>query len=269
MLAAVDIGNTNIVIGLYDGDHLASQFRLATHATTPADEYAALLESTLRLSGMRFADITGLALGSVVPDLTPVFEDIGRRFLQCPMVTITAETPTGIEVAYHPPADVGSDRILNAVAARQRHRGNLIIVDFGTATTLDVVTADDRYIGGVIVPGIAMGLDVLARRTARLPRVPPARPTQVIGQTTRDAIQSGGFWGHIATIEGIVARIRAELAGPVRVLATGGLAPVLAPDCRVIDDVCPDLTLEGLKLVWDHQSGSLPVAGKGERSCGS
>ena len=258
MLAVVDIGNTNIVLGLFVGDALVAQFRLATRAATPADEYAALIDATLRLSNHSFFSIKGMCLASVVPDLVPVFEDIGHRYIKSPVLTVTAETPTGIQVDYHPPSDVGPDRILNAVAGHHRHADNLVIVDFGTATTLDAVTADGRYVGGVIVPGIAMGLDVLARRTARLPRVAPGRPMRVIGQTTRDSICSGGFWGHIATIEGLITRIQGELPGPARVLATGGLAQVLAPDCKAIDEVLPNLTLEGLKLVWDlnHPSES-------------
>ncbi len=252
MLAAIDVGNTNTVIGFFDGDRLVTQFRLASHRTSTADEVAVLLYGLMRMEGIDPASVDSAVLASVVPPLTTVFVGWAERYQKVRPLVVGPETPTGIRVRYSSPRDVGADRIVNAVAGHARHPdADLVIVDFGTATTFDAVTAAGDYLGGVIVPGVTVSLDALFQRTAKLPRVDVQRPQAVIGRDTVHSIQSGAFYGYLSMVEGLVARMKAELAPTVRVLATGGLAPLLCGDSTAIDEVLPDLTLQGLRLIRD------------------
>ncbi|HOU53636.1 MAG TPA: type III pantothenate kinase [Myxococcota bacterium] len=257
MLIAIDVGNTHTVIGAFEGDRLLGTFRLTSHRNLTVDELSWWMEGLLRRRGLDPGDIRGLAVSSVVPPLTGVFEEYARRN-GTPLLVVGPSTDTGIAVRYEPPADVGADRVVNAVAAHHRCPDcDVIVVDFGTATTFDAVTARGEYLGGVIVPGVTVSLDALFARTARLPRVEVQRPPAVVGRTTVHSIQSGAYYGYLAMMEGLVTRMRAEMREPVRVLATGGLAGLLAGDSPLIDEVLPDLTLEGLRLVWERQGRPL------------
>lgn len=249
-LLALDVGNTNIVTGVFDGDNLAVTWRLATDRERTADEYGALLTMLLGQAGMAPRDIDGIILCSVVPPLSRTLDLLLSRYFSAPLLNVDHQTDTGIRIAYEHPADVGPDRIVNAAAAFHRYGGPCIVVDFGTATTFDVVTADAEYRGGAIAPGIGISLDALFRRAARLPRIDLVRPPHVIGHTTRESMQSGIVFGFAGQADAIVSRMRAELGSHTRVVATGGLAELIAPETESIEDVLPDLTLDGLALIW-------------------
>jgi len=254
MLLAVDIGNTNIVLGVFDGDRLAARFRVATRQSSTEDEYALLLSGLLAMEGLSVRDLSGVCMASVVPAVGDVFLRLVSRLVAGPVIVVGPGIKTGISVQYESPRDVGADRVVNAVAAFERHRSDLVIVDFGTATTFDAVTAKGEYLGGVIVPGVTVSLEALFERTAKLPKVEVARPPAVIGRSTVHSIQSGAYFGYLAMVEGLVERMKAELTPPVRVVATGGLAGLLCADCKVVDEIDPDLTLRGLKLLWDKNT---------------
>jgi type III pantothenate kinase len=262
MLAAIDVGNTNTVVGFYEADRLVAQFRLASHRTSTSDEVACLLEGLMRMEGIAVGAVDSAVLASVVPPLTAVFAGWAERWLKVVPLIVGPETDTGITVLYTSPRDVGADRIVNAVAGHVRHPGaDLVIVDFGTATTFDAVTAAGEYLGGVIVPGVTVSLDALFLRTAKLPRVDVVRPDGVIGRDTVHSIQSGAYFGYLSMVEGLVTRMKSELHAPVRVLATGGLAPLLCGESTSIDQVIPDLTLEGLRLIWERNAAPATPAG--------
>jgi len=252
MLAVIDIGNTNVVLGVFDGETLLTRFRVSTRQSATADEYAALLEGLLRMAGLSCDRIDSVCIASVVPPLTEVFSTLVGRFLKASVLVVGPGTRTGISVSYETPRDVGADRVVNAVAAHHRHKSDLVIVDFGTATTFDAVTARGEYLGGVIVPGVTVSLEALFLRTAKLPKVEVARPGTVIGRDTVHSIQSGAYYGYLAMVEGLVARMKGELTPPVRVIATGGLASLICEGSAAIDEVDPDLTLHGLRLIWDR-----------------
>lgn len=255
MLAAIDVGNTNTVVGFFDGDRLVTQFRLGSHRTSTADEVACLLFGLMQMEGISRERVDGAILASVVPPVTAVFVGWAERWLGVRPLVVGPETDTGIAVHYTNPRDVGADRVVNAVAGHARHPGaDLVIVDFGTATTFDAVTAGGSYLGGVIVPGVTVSLDALFQRTAKLPRVDVARPDTVIGRDTVHSIQSGAYYGYLSMVEGLVERMKGELAAPVRVLATGGLASLLCGDSTAIDEILPDLTLQGLRLIWQRNN---------------
>lgn len=252
MLAAIDVGNTNTVLGFFEGEHLVTRFRLASRASTTSDEYACMLDGLLRMSDLGFDRIDAVCLASVVPRLSEVFCDLSRRFFGIAPLVVGPGTRTGISIAYEAPRDVGADRVVNAVAAHARFATDLVIVDFGTATTFDAVTAAGEYLGGVIVPGVSVSLDALFQRTAKLPRVEVARPDTVIGRNTVHSIQSGAFYGYLSMVEGLVARMKAEMTPPVHVIATGGLAGLVCAGSAFVDQVDPDLTLHGLRLIRDR-----------------
>ncbi len=252
MLVAIDIGNTNIVIGVFDGERLVTDFRVSTRHSATADEYALLLDGLFRLADLTLDQVDGTCLASVVPPLTETFTELVRRHFGGPLVVVGPGVRTGISISYESPRDVGADRVVNAVAAHERCQSDVIVVDFGTATTFDAITARGEYLGGVIVPGVTVSLDALYQRTAKLPKVEVARPAAVIGRNTVHSIQSGAYYGYLAMVEGLVARMRAEMTEPVRTIATGGLAALLCRDCPVIDEVDPHLTLRGLRLIFER-----------------
>ncbi len=246
MLLAVDIGNTNIVVGVFADERLVRSWRLSTRREMTADELEVMLRSLIGEGLDAFRDAI---VSSVVPPLTaPVLEAIHAV---CGVTPLEVEPgiKTGLRIRYDNPQEVGADRIINAVAARARHAGALIIIDFGTATTLDVVTAGGDYLGGVICPGPRLAAEALSARTARLPRVELEPPLHVIGRNTVDSMRSGLVHGHAAMVDGLVRRIEAELGAAVTVIATGGLAAVIGPLMDRLDAIEPDLTLEGLRLV--------------------
>ena len=258
MLLTIDVGNTNTVLGVFDGASLLAHWRLTTRREQTADEYGILVRSLFSNSGLDPARIDAVALASVVPPLTPVLVELSRQYLGQDPLVVGPRVDTGVPILYEPPGDVGADRIVNAVAALAAYGGPVIVVDFGTATTFDVITRKGEYLGGVICPGIGVSADALFQRAARLPRVDVRRPAGVVGRSTVGSIQSGLYFGYAAMCEGLVQRIRAELGEPARVVATGGLAETLAADIPSIDAVDPVLTLTGLRLIWERSRQAAP-----------
>ena len=250
MLLTIDIGNINIVLGMFRDDKLLATWRIATGIHRMPDEYAITLLSLLRQQGMDTPDVTKIALCSVVPPLTPVFEELCQRYFNTPPLVVRAGVKTGVRVRMDNPSEVGADRIVDAAAAHHRYGGPVSIVDLGTATTFDTVSAEGDYLGGAIAPGLGTASESLFTRTAMLPRVEMVRPERAIGTNTIAAIQSGLVFGYIGLIEGIIARIRRELKGETTVVATGGYAELIASETPVIDVVNKDLTLVGLRLIY-------------------
>lgn len=248
-LLVVDVGNTNIVLGIYRGNELAGSWRLATSRDRTADEYGILAQQLL---GEFASSLDGAIVSSVVPPLNFSIQSmIEQRFGLEPLF-VEPGVKTGIAIHVDNPQEVGADRIVNCVAAFERYGGPSIIVDFGTATTFDVVTENAEYVGGVIAPGISISAEALFARASRLPRVDIRRPPTVIGTNTVVNMQSGLYFGYLGLVDGILARMKAELPPLKKVLATGGLAPLLARDSEHIEEVVDDLTLEGLKIIWDR-----------------
>ncbi len=252
LLLTIDVGNTNTVLGLHDGADLKIHWRLTTRREQTADEYGILVRNLFATSGYEPARVEGVALASVVPPLTSVLVALSKQYLGHEPLVVEPGVRTGMPILYEPPGDVGADRIVNGVAAFAAYGGPVIVVDFGTATTFDVVTKKGEYVGGVICPGVGISADALFQRAARLPRVDVRNPGKVIGRSTVGSIQSGLYFGYASMCEGIIARIRAELGEPARVVATGGLAQSLAPDIPSIEAVDPVLTLTGLRLIWER-----------------
>ncbi len=260
MLLALDIGNTNIVVGVFRDDRLLQSWRLSTDRQRTADEMGMWVLQLFHHGQLAPRDVDGVVMASVVPTLTrPTVEMAKRYFDHLPLV-VEAGVDTGMPILYEPPSDVGADRIVNGVAAYERYgrpEGRaLIVVDFGTATTFDAISARGEYLGGVICPGVNISADALFQRAARLPRVDVRRPESVIGHTTVGSIQSGLFFGYIGLVEGIVQRLRRELGDSVTCIATGGLAEMIASDTPTIDAVDRDLTLHGLRLIWNRNNGT-------------
>jgi type III pantothenate kinase len=287
MLLAVDIGNTNIVFGLFDGAQLLTHFRMETRKARTEDEYAAILTSLLQLHGLPFrptalrSDSSGEAaagsdhaspslsgpvqvqpdergisagiLATVVPPILAAFQRLFQRYLHLDPVVVGPGTRTGMPILYDNPREVGADRIINAVAAYERYRSGCLVVDFGTATTFDVVTPKGEYLGGAIAPGIGISADALFHAAAKLPRVELVRPRSVIGKNTVSSMQSGLVYGYVGLVDGIVERMRAEVDFPLRVIATGGLAALLARDSRTIEECDEMLTLSGLRIIYERE----------------
>lgn len=251
MLLALDIGNTNITLGVFDGERLAATWRLSTdHARMP-DEYSVTLTQLLRLRGMTVNDVDSVALCSVVPPLTPTFVELSRGFFGLEPLVVGAGTRTGIRILYDNPRDVGADRIVDAAAAMKLYGGPVIVVDMGTATVFDAVTAEGDYLGGAIVTGMTIAHDALFSNTSQLRRVELVGPETAIGRNTIHAIQSGIVLGYADLVRGMVARFDRELGGGAKVVATGGMAHIIEKEAGVFDDVNPDLTLTGLRLIHD------------------
>jgi type III pantothenate kinase len=251
-LLTIDAGNTNTVLGVHQGAELKAHWRLTTRREQTADEYGILVRSLFASSGIEPGQIGGVALASVVPPLTPVLVTLARQYLAQDPLVVEPGVRTGMPILYEPPGDVGADRIVNGVAAFAAYGGPVIVVDFGTATTFDVVTKKGEYAGGVICPGIGISADALFQRAARLPRVDVRHPGRVVGKSTVASIQAGLYFGYAEMVEGLIRRIRAELQEPVKAVATGGLAETLAGDIPSIEAVAPVLTLTGLRLIWDR-----------------
>jgi type III pantothenate kinase len=251
MLLAVDVGNTHAVIGLFDGDELKHRWRIASDSRRTADEFGILVRELCGQSGVGLEDVRGAVVCSVVPPLTESVVDMSRRVLAVAPVVVGPELDLGITIEYFDPAEVGPDRLANAVAVRESVNGPAIVVDFGTATTFDAVTADGRYLGGAIAPGVVTSAENLFRRGALLPRVAVSAPPGVMGRTTEEAMRSGIVFGTVGQVDEIVRRMIAEwgVQDP-RVIATGGLAELFAGLCSTIDAVDRDLTLRGLLTVY-------------------
>ena len=250
MLLAIDIGNTNITLGVFEDDKLRATWRVATGIHRMVDEYDVLLISLLRQKGLDISDITKGALCSVVPPLTAIFEELVQRYSHISPLVVGAGVKTGVSIRMENPREVGADRIVNAAAAHHLYGCPVIIIDMGTAITFDTVSREGDYIGGVIAPGIHTAVETLHLRAAMLPRVELIRPKQAIGTSTITAMQSGIIFGYVGLIEGIIARIQQELGEKAKVVATGGYAELIAEETSVIDIINPDLTLIGLRLIY-------------------
>ena len=248
-LLVVDVGNTNVVLGIYRGDVLAGSWRLATARERTADEYGIL---TKQLIGDLAGSLDGAIVSSVVPPLNSAFAGMIEQHFGIEPLFVEPGVKTGIAIHVDNPQEVGADRIVNCVAAFERYGGPTIIVDFGTATTFDVVTANAEYVGGVIAPGLNISAEALFARASRLPRVDIRRPPTVIGTNTVVNMQSGLYFGYLGLVDGILARMKSELPPLKKILATGGLAALLARDSEYIEEVRDDLTLEGLKIIYDR-----------------
>ncbi len=257
MLLAIDVGNTNIVLGVFDHDgRLTESWRLATLRERTSDEVGILVTHLFARSAIPLNRVSGIILSSVVPPLTRTMEEMAERYFGRSPLTVDPATNTGMPVLYSPASDVGADRVVNGVAAYEVYgrpsRRPVIVVDFGTATTFDAISAAGEYIGGVICPGIGISADALFQRAARLPRVDVRKPPAVIGRTTVTSMQSGLFFGYVSMVDGIVGRMRGELDGGAGAacIATGGMADIIAAETKAIERVLPDLTLEGLRIIW-------------------
>jgi type III pantothenate kinase len=252
MLLVVDIGNTNVCFGLYEGVQLLHTFRMASVRTRTADEFSVLLHQIAQLRQVDPAVIDGAIIASVVPSLTEVLAEALRlTFAREPLI-VGPGLKTGMSILTENPKEVGADRIVNSVAAFERVHGPLICVDFGTATTFDCVSSAGEYLGGVIVPGITVSLDGLMARAAKLTRVEILEPPRVLGRNTTHSLQSGVIYGYASLVDGLVEKLNAEQGVESFVLATGGLAPLVAKHTRTIREVCPELTLEGLRLIYER-----------------
>lgn len=252
MLLTIDIGNTNITFGVYnDNQTLQYHWRIKTDLDRMADEYGIIMLDLMRYEGLEFQQIKGVVLASVVPPVTRVFEEMVQRFIKQTPLVVEAGVKTGVHIRYDSPRDVGADRIVDAAATYKLYGGPACVVDFGTATTFDAISANGDYLGGAIAPGIGIAAAALFSRTSKLPQVDLVRPPRAIGTNTVHAIQSGLIFGYVALVEGMVARFRAELGPNMRVIGTGGLAETIARETEVIEIVNPWLTLEGLRLIWE------------------
>ena len=247
MLLAVDVGNTQTVFGLYDGAELGERWRIATEAHRTGDELGALLGDFLDLSA-----IDGICLSSTVPRLIREYEHLAERWAKAPLLVLGPGVKTGIAIHYDDPREVGPDRIANAIAAKERFGAPVIVVDFGTSTNFDIVAPEGDYVGGVLAPGIETSMDALFARAARLVKVDYVEPPSVIGKTTAGGLQSGLVYGFAGQVDGIVEAIRGELGADAPVVATGGLAELIAPHSKTIASVEPYLTLDGLRIVWER-----------------
>ena len=256
MLLAIDIGNTNITLGAFEGNQLRSTWRLATDLRRLADEYAPLVSTMLPLKGINPGDITDACMCSVVPPLTPIFEQMCKTYFQVSPLTVSAGVKTGIHILYDTPRDVGADRIVDAVAALRLYGGPVIVVDFGTGTVFDAVSKDGEYIGGAIAPGISIAAEALYLNTSQLRRVELIPPKSAIGRNPIAALQSGLVLGYVGLVEGMVSRFKDEMGQDTRVVATGGLAEIMAKETSVFDDINPDLTLIGLQMIYELNSKS-------------
>ena len=255
LLLTIDVGNTNTVLGVHDGEELRAHWRLTTRREQTADEYGILVRSLFAASSIDVGQIVGVALASVVPPLTSVVVTLCRTYLGHEPLVIEPGVKTGMPILYEPPSDVGADRIVNGVAAFAAYGGPVIVVDFGTATTFDVVTPKGEYAGGVIVPGISISAEALFEKAARLWRVEIKRPERVVGKTTAGAIQSGLYFGYLSLVDGMIDRITAEIGGKPGVIATGGLAELFGGGSERISEIDPLLTLRGLRLIDERNRG--------------
>lgn len=251
MLLAIDIGNTNITLGLYNDGTLGPRWRLATDHERMPDEFGLQFVGFIAHAGIKPQEITGICLASVVPPLTGKIVDACRRYLGPDPLVVDAGVKTGVRIRYEDPRAVGADRIVDAAAVKELYSCPACVVDFGTATTFDAISAEGDYLGGAIAPGIGIAAEALFHRTAKLPRVELQRPPAAIGRNTVHAMQSGLLFGYVALVEGMVRRFREELGSEMRVIATGGLAEVVARETDVLEIIAPWLTLDGLRIIWD------------------
>jgi len=251
MILAIDIGNTNTVAGLYVGVEMVDHWRLHTDKDRTTDETRLWLRSLLDMEGHDADDLEGVALSSVVPAVTARFRQVGVRLTGGRVVVVEPGTKTGMPILIDNPREVGADRVVNAVAARERYGAPVVVVDFGTSTNFDVVGPDGAYLGGAIAPGLVVATEALTARAAALRNVEYLPPRSPIGKGTVEAIQSGALYGHAGLVDGIMERIAAEIGGDVQRVATGGLAPTIVPHCNSVETIDEFLTLDGLRMIFD------------------
>ncbi|HXH27587.1 MAG TPA: type III pantothenate kinase [Candidatus Polarisedimenticolia bacterium] len=253
MLLVMDVGNTNTVLGVYDAARLLAHWRLTTVRERTVDEYGILARNLLSLAGMEVKAIDGMIIASVVPPLNIVLETMARVYFGITPLFVEPGVRTGMPILYDNPQEVGADRIVNGVAAYERFKSAVIVVDFGTATTFDAISGRGEYLGGAIAPGLTISSEALFQRAARLPRVDIRPPGRVIGRNTVQSLQSGLFYGYLGLVDGVLARMRREMGEPVRTIGTGGLVATLESELRaLVDDLDPNLTLEGLRLLHER-----------------
>jgi type III pantothenate kinase len=255
MLLVIDIGNSNTVLGLYDGETLRKNWRITTSKTRTVDEYAILIDRLFGLSEIRFTDVGDVIISCVVPPLLNPFVSLCREYFDKKPYVVGPGVKTGMPILYDNPKEVGADRIVNAVAAYEKYRRSLIVVDFGTATTFDCISGKGEYLGGAIAPGVAISAEALFERASKLPRVDLSRPPQVIAKNTVNSMKAGIFYGYVGLVDGIVSRMKEESGESSLVVATGGLATLISVDSKVIDEVEPMLTLEGLRIIYQRNKG--------------
>ena len=251
MLLAIDIGNTNVVLGVFDKEKLVENWRVGTNTRITPDEYAMIFKDLFGFAGLAFNQIQGVIISAVVPPLLPVMMEMSRKYFRIEPMVVTHELKTGVTIRSDNPKEVGADRIVNAAAAYKLYGGPIIIVDFGTATTFCAVTKNGEYLGGAICPGVKISAEALFQQASRLPRVELVRPPSVIGSDTISAMQAGIIYGYAGLVDGIVERMKKELSSDTRVVATGGLAELVSPETKTIQEIKPHPTLEGLRLLYD------------------
>jgi type III pantothenate kinase len=252
VLLVVDVGNTQTHFGAYDGKTLVEHWRFATVRTSTSDELGAVLRSLLELRGLTFADIDASIVSSTVPQLRPEWTAMAARYLGHEMPAVGPGVRTGMPIRIDNPRELGADRLVNAVAAFEKVGGPVVVVDLGTALTFDVVSEDGEYLGGIIAPGVEISMEALTQRAAALPKIDLTPPRTLIGKGTADAIRSGVVYGFAGQVDSIVTRLRDELGEETEAIATGGLAGAIVPYCETIDDVDDDLTLDGLRIIWER-----------------
>ncbi len=252
MLLVIDVGNTNTSLGVYRAAELLAHWRLTTTPSRTVDEYGVHARNLFALAHMDFKDIEAIAVASVVPPLNYTVRRMAEVYFHLTPLFIDHTTDTGLKILYEPPSDVGADRIVDAVAAISRHGSPCIVVDFGTATTFNAINAEGEYVGGLITPGIMISSEALFSRTAKLPRVDIKRPQKVIGSSTIAAMQSGLYYGYAGLVDGVLERMIEEMGNNPKVIATGGLAPLIATGSKYIEKVDDTLTLEGLRLIYER-----------------
>ncbi|EOS53342.1 MULTISPECIES: type III pantothenate kinase [Paenibacillus] len=252
MFLVVDVGNTNIVLGIYRGKELLHHFRISTNRQATVDEYGVLIHNLFDMVGIRGSEMEGVIISSVVPPLMHVLEELCEKYLHHKPLVVGPGIKTGLNLRYENPREVGADRIVNAVAAIEKYGGPLVVVDFGTATTFDCIDAAGNYLGGAIVPGIGISTEALYQRASKLPRIELEKPKKVIGRNTVHAMQAGIIFGYAGQVDGIVERIAREMGAKPKVIATGGLAELIASETRTIEEVNSQLTLEGLRIIYER-----------------
>ncbi|GIP45843.1 type III pantothenate kinase [Paenibacillus sp. J45TS6] len=255
MILVVDVGNSNIVLGIYKHRELLHHFRISTSRQSTVDEYGILIHSFFQMSGISTSEIEGIIISSVVPPLVNVLEEMCIKYVGKKPLIVGPGIKTGLNLRYENPREVGADRIVNAVAAIDQFNCPLVVVDFGTATTFDCIDGEGNYLGGAIVPGIGISTEALYQRASKLPRIELEKPKKVIGRNTIHAMQAGIIFGYAGQVDGIVERIKEEMKATPKVIATGGLAELIASETRTIEVVSPMLTLEGLRIIYERNKG--------------